>query len=94
MARWKMSSPLGLEASEPATGTKAGLMAGESSRGGVAGKAGDCSESRGESMAFLGMQDLYANESNSDKGGIGFHRPAPVAELDGIHSPTSRPAFA
>lgn len=72
MARWKMSSPLGLDASEFTTGTRPGLMAAASSRGGVAGKAGDCSESRGESMAFLGMQELYANESNSDKGGIGI----------------------
>jgi hypothetical protein len=69
MARWKMSSLLGLEASEFATGTRPGLMADAASRGGVAGKDGDCSESRGESMAFLGMQDLYAKESNSDKGG-------------------------
>ena len=37
----------------------------------VAGVVGDRSESRGESGACLGMEVLYPNLSNSDKGDIG-----------------------
>ncbi len=70
MARWKMSSPLGFAAAEAASG--AGPVDPVSGLCWVAGVVGDRSESRGESGASLGMEVLYPNLSNSDKGDIGI----------------------
>lgn len=71
-ARWKISSPLGLDVVGVVPGEGAEPVASASTLCWVAGEGGVRFESLGESEASLGMGDLYANRFESDKGEVGI----------------------